>query len=70
VGWPIDRQRRILAECFDLMGSDGIFLEFSYGPCSPVPRELIREFDFVAARISFVWRNFPPATIWGYRLAA
>lgn len=68
VGWPLERQRRILAQCFDLMGSGGVFLEFTYGPFSPVPRALIREFGFVAARIGLVWRNFPPAAIWGYRL--
>ena len=68
VGWPIARQRRILRQCFDLLGTQGTFLEFSYGPFSPVPQQLICEFKFAAARRRYVWRNFPPATIWSYRL--
>ena len=70
VGWPIERQRRILGQCFDLLGTKGAFLEFSYGPFSPVPRRLIHEFKCVAARHRYVWRNFPPATIWSYRLSS
>lgn len=69
VGWPLERQRRILGQCFDLLGKDGVYLEFSYGPFSPVPRQLIRDFRCVASRLQRVWRNFPPATIWSYRPA-
>jgi len=70
VGWSLERQRRILQQCFELLGDGGVFLEFSYGPFSPVPRALIRELGLTAARVRRVWGNFPPATIWGYRLRA
>ena len=67
VGWPLARQHQILKQCFDLLGTDGEFLEFSYGPFSPVPRALIRELGLTASRIRRVWRNLPPASIWSYR---
>lgn len=67
VGWPLARQRSILKQCFDLMGTEGEFLEFSYGPFSPVPRTLIGELGLSASRIQHVWRNLPPASIWSYR---
>jgi phosphatidylethanolamine/phosphatidyl-N-methylethanolamine N-methyltransferase len=67
VGWPLARQHSILKQCFDLMGAEGEFLEFSYGPFSPVPRRLIRELGLTASRLCRVWRNLPPASIWSYR---
>jgi phosphatidylethanolamine/phosphatidyl-N-methylethanolamine N-methyltransferase len=67
VGWPLTRQRSILAQCFAALGHGGVFLEFSYGPVSPVPRCLVKELGLVARRLRRVWRNFPPATIWQYR---
>ncbi len=69
VGWPLARQRRILMQCFALLERDGEFLEFSYGPFSPVPRRLIRELGLSASRVRQVWRNLPPASIWSYRRA-
>ncbi len=67
VGWPLALQRSILHQCFAALGSEGVFLEFSYGPVSPVPRILLRELGLVARRLKRVWGNFPPATVWGYR---
>ena len=69
VGWPLARQRSILEQCFTALRGDGAFLEFSYGPLSPVPARLVRELDLVPRRVQRVWGNFPPATIWEYRRA-
>jgi phospholipid N-methyltransferase len=69
VGWPLARQRSILEQCFALLRADGVFLEFSYGPCSPVPRTLVKGLGLVACRLQRVWSNFPAATVWGYSRA-
>ncbi len=69
VGWPLARQRSILEQCFTALRGGGAFLEFSYGPLSPVPSRLVRELGLVPRRVQRVWGNFPPATIWAYRRA-
>jgi phosphatidylethanolamine/phosphatidyl-N-methylethanolamine N-methyltransferase len=66
IGWPRIRQSAILRSCFGLLAAGGLFLEFSYGPFSPVPRALVRQLGLRASRLKHVWGNFPPATIWGY----
>ena len=70
VGWPLARQRSILEQCFAALHRDGVFLEFSYGPMSPVPRRLVKKLGLAARRLRRVWGNFPPAAIWEYRRAA
>jgi phosphatidylethanolamine/phosphatidyl-N-methylethanolamine N-methyltransferase len=70
IGWPLARQRSILEQCFALLRADGVFLEFSYGPFSPVPRTLVNGLGLVARRVRHVWSNFPPATVWGYQRAS
>ena len=69
VGWPLARQRSILEQCFTALRGEGVFLEFSYGPLSPVPLRLVRELGLVPRPVQRVWGNFPPATIWEYRRA-
>ena len=69
LGWPLTRQRSILEQCFTALRGGGVFLEFSYGPLSPIPVRLVRELDLAPRRLQRVWGNFPPATIWAYRRA-
>ena len=69
VGWPLSRQRSILEQCFTALRGEGVFLEFSYGPLSPIPARLVKELDLAPRRLQRVWGNFPPATIWEYRRA-
>ena len=58
----------LLADAFDLMAPDGLFVQFTYSLNSPMPRK--------AAPISFeaevsprIWLNVPPARVWVYRRA-
>jgi phosphatidylethanolamine/phosphatidyl-N-methylethanolamine N-methyltransferase len=67
IGWPMARQRSILELCFAALHQDGAFLEFSYGPASPVPGQLVKELGLTARRLHRLWGNFPPASIWEYR---
>jgi phosphatidylethanolamine/phosphatidyl-N-methylethanolamine N-methyltransferase len=62
---PEPMRTALLTEAFDLMARDGIFVQFTYGLNSPVPRNAAFEVQGSAR----VWRNFPPARVWIYRRA-
>jgi phosphatidylethanolamine/phosphatidyl-N-methylethanolamine N-methyltransferase len=63
---PPTRRLRLLEEAFDLMGDDGVFVQFTYGVKSPVPREAMAG-RYVARCGAPVLRNLPPASVWTYR---
>lgn len=60
-------QARILRAGFDCLRPDGAFVQFTYGPMSPIGDELRDELGLVARHGAFVLRNVPPATVWVYR---
>jgi phosphatidylethanolamine/phosphatidyl-N-methylethanolamine N-methyltransferase len=62
--------RRILQSAFDLLAPDGLFLQFTYTPVSPIARRTYRPLGLQAERVDWVFRNFPPATVWRYRRRA
>jgi phosphatidylethanolamine/phosphatidyl-N-methylethanolamine N-methyltransferase len=63
------RRLRLLEEAFDLMGDDGVFVQFTYGVRSPVPRAAL--VDRYIARCGVpIFRNLPPARVWTYRRRA
>jgi phosphatidylethanolamine/phosphatidyl-N-methylethanolamine N-methyltransferase len=60
---------KLLADAFDLIGPRGVFVQFTYGMVSPIPR---RTKETSAPRFSAeasqpVWLNLPPARVWCYR---
>ena len=60
-------KRRIIAECFGLLGEHGIFVQFTYGVASPLAAP---EFGLAGEVAQRVWRNFPPAAVWRFRRLA
>ena len=63
---PADRRAKLIADAFALMAPGGLFVQFTYGIASPIPREVC------AGRLSAhctppIWRNLPPARVWTYR---
>ena len=62
-----EAQARILRAAFECLRPDGAFLQFTYGPVSPVRDELRDELGLVGRHGAFVLRNVPPATVWTYR---
>jgi phosphatidylethanolamine/phosphatidyl-N-methylethanolamine N-methyltransferase len=62
---PPDLQQRIIDEAFGLMGENGTFVQFTYGPVSPVMGRA--RHGLIAEVTGRVWRNFPPASVWRYR---
>ena len=67
-----ERQRMaLLAEAFELMSPEAVFVQFTYGLGSPVPRvdDEFLPVGFHANVSAPVWLNFPPARVWTYRAA-
>jgi phospholipid N-methyltransferase len=56
-------QKSIIESAFSVLKADGQFIQFTYGPKSPVPRDLLTELGLSVRRGGFAWRNMPPATV-------
>jgi phosphatidylethanolamine/phosphatidyl-N-methylethanolamine N-methyltransferase len=59
-------QRSILSAAFSVLGTSGRFIQFTYGPASPVSRELLTELGLQVVRAGMAWRNVPPAAVYVY----
>ncbi len=64
---PRQIQKSIVESAFQAMRPDGRFIQFTYGPASPVAREVIDELELTSRRASFTWWNVPPATVYVYQ---
>jgi len=67
VAMPKMMRRQIIDQSFALLGEAGRFIQYTYSLTSPLAGREFGLRDRVAAR---VWLNFPPASVWNYRLAA
>lgn len=61
---------RIIAEAMEVLGDEGVLVQFTYGPASPVSRRILMRLGLTARRTSWVVDNFPPACVWRYMAAA
>ena len=57
-------QRSILSAAFSVLGVNGRFIQFTYGPASPISRELLGELGLHVVRGGVAWRNVPPAAVY------
>ena len=64
---PPARREKLIGDAFSLMGRAGVFVQFTYGFGSPIPREVCAN-RYSAHRGRPIWRNLPPARVWTYRL--
>jgi phosphatidylethanolamine/phosphatidyl-N-methylethanolamine N-methyltransferase len=64
---PPEVCRTIVAQAFALMPEDGVFVQFTYGPVSPLSRATQRALGLDGDRIDWVLGNLPPAAVWRYR---
>lgn len=64
---PVEAQRAVLTQSFDLMHPDGVFVQFTYSPACPVTRHRLQELGLDAERAGRVWRNIPPASVWVFK---
>ncbi len=63
---PRVTQRAILGGVFDVLRDGGRFIQFTYGPASPVSRELLDKLHIAVSRAGVAWLNVPPATVYVY----
>ncbi len=56
-------QREIMEAAFGVMSPQGRLIQFTYGPVSPVPREVLDELGLKVRRGGFAWWNMPPASV-------
>ena len=66
---PPQRREKLIADAFALMGAAGLFVQFTYGLLSPIPREICAN-RYAAVRSRPILLNLPPARVWTYRLEA
>jgi phospholipid N-methyltransferase len=59
-------QQAILEAAFSVLKPNGRLIQFTYGPTSPVPRDLLAEMGLQVRRGGFAWRNVPPASVYVY----
>lgn len=58
---------RIISEAMEALEDDGVLLQFTYGPASPVSRRIQTRLGLRAERLTWVMDNIPPASVWRYR---
>ncbi len=66
---PETQRLDLLADAFACMRPEGVFIQFTYGPASPMPRFKPFGPTFRAERSPQVWLNIPPASVWVYQAA-
>ncbi len=66
---PEPQRCALLAEAFEHMDPAAPFVQFTYGPVSPIPRHKYAGPAFTAEVSAPVWLNLPPARVWVYRRA-
>ena len=63
---PSARRSALIADAFALMAPGGVFVQFTYGMASPIPRAAGAA-RFSSHATSPIWLNLPPARVWTYR---
>ena len=64
---PPPRRAKLIHDAFALMEPSGVFVQFTYGLLSPIPRKACAG-RYSAVRSRPILLNLPPAFVWTYRL--
>lgn len=59
-----EAQYAVLSAAFGLLAEGGSFVQFTYGPVTPVADEVMRRLGLRARRCGFTLRNLPPASVY------
>ena len=59
--------RQIVAESMAVLDDRGVFVQFTYGPASPVSKRIAADLGLAGRRASWVMDNIPPASVWRYQ---
>jgi phosphatidylethanolamine/phosphatidyl-N-methylethanolamine N-methyltransferase len=63
---PPHLREKLIEDAFALMGPRGLFVQFTYGLKSPIPK-LACVNRYAGQCSGPIWRNLPPARVWSYR---
>ncbi|NQY61617.1 class I SAM-dependent methyltransferase [Cognatishimia sp.] len=63
---PFEVQRAIVGGAFDLMGPEGRYIQFTYGPKPPVTERLRGELGLTWTKSRKIWGNLPPARVYTF----
>ena len=63
---PPALRARLIEDAFRLMGPQGLFVQFTYGLKSPIPKQICIN-RYAGHCTAPIWRNLPPARVWSYR---
>jgi phosphatidylethanolamine/phosphatidyl-N-methylethanolamine N-methyltransferase len=67
---PTGIRRAIAAAAADILTEGGHFIQFTYGPRSPLSPDLLADLGFEMTHGPYVWANLPPAQVYLYRKTA
>jgi phosphatidylethanolamine/phosphatidyl-N-methylethanolamine N-methyltransferase len=67
---PDADNRRIIDASFAALAEDGEFIQFTYGPASPIPKAIQSAYDLTGQRLGWILMNIPAAAVWLYRRTA
>jgi phosphatidylethanolamine/phosphatidyl-N-methylethanolamine N-methyltransferase len=63
---PDEVVEKVLEQVFEILPAEGVMVQYTYGPRSPVPRKMQKRLGLKAKRAGRVLLNVPPATVWCY----
>ena len=63
---PNNVVQSIVAAAFEVLAPGAPFVQFTYGPKSPIAVSIVRALQLKVRRASFTLRNFPPASVYVY----
>jgi len=66
---PGSIQHAILRASFKAMGPGGVYIQFTYGPKSPVQDRVSEELALTYTKSETIWGNLPPARVYSFRCA-
>ncbi len=66
---PTEVRNTIQERMAEVIGTDGIIVQFTYGPKSPITAAQMRRINLVGKRHKLVVANVPPAHVWIYKRA-
>lgn len=64
---PNSVQRDIVGGAFRALKSDGMFVQFTYGPVPPIAQDIREELNLSWTVSRRVWGNLPPARVYTFR---
>lgn len=66
---PDEVRNAIQAQMARVIGDDGVIVQFTYGPKSPITPKQMRALQLQGKRMKLVIGNVPPAHVWVYQRA-